>query len=471
MRRKTIVTDLIGYIPIKFLPAISGVFLVVAATKALSPENYATYTIALTISLVLVQLGVGWIGSSIVFFLLSEKRREYFLVSVFVIGIGVIFFIGILIAVLSYFLLENFNLSLAVSVMSVGQATFLIFSAVCQAERKVSLQLGMAIAANLVVFSLIVFLFYGQVNDVVVIFVMLSMAHLAAGLIYIYAGNIASCLRHCPPKRSMIGAWCKRIIAYGGPMSLWSAATLLIISCDKFFVRSIEYSGVYLSAKDLLIGLSSLLSMPLIMTMHPVIFSAFRNKEDYWGLVIRAAEILSLVFGVVWYFLEIIGFEWLGNILNKNYLSVKFPLLAVFFGLYLGACLIYFQKDLEMKGRTTALAGLVSAVCFISIFVSYFLVPTGGLMYGALIFVAGQLVCLLLVLYFSQNLVVIFRPLFVFFIVVVLGESCSVVEKYILGEYASISGLTPGALLYSIVVLFFALKRIARLGEVEARFN
>ena len=60
--------DIIRYIPVKILPAISGLMTVFFLTRFLSFRLYSDYTFLTASILLFTQLIAGWSNSSIIFF-------------------------------------------------------------------------------------------------------------------------------------------------------------------------------------------------------------------------------------------------------------------------------------------------------------------------------------------------------------------------------------------------------------------
>jgi O-antigen/teichoic acid export membrane protein len=53
--------DALAYVPVKIIPAITGLVSIVILTKNLTPEEYGRYSVVITSVLLLVQLAGTWL--------------------------------------------------------------------------------------------------------------------------------------------------------------------------------------------------------------------------------------------------------------------------------------------------------------------------------------------------------------------------------------------------------------------------
>ena len=72
--KNNFIIDALKYLPIKILPAASGLLTIFVLTKYLSTDNYINYTFLITTLLLINQLCGGWVNSSMMYFIPKSEN-------------------------------------------------------------------------------------------------------------------------------------------------------------------------------------------------------------------------------------------------------------------------------------------------------------------------------------------------------------------------------------------------------------
>ena len=69
------------YVPVKTVPALSGIFFIFYLYKFFPGGQYVSYSVSLFSSLVAAQLCAGWVGNSFIYYYSGVENRKYFISS------------------------------------------------------------------------------------------------------------------------------------------------------------------------------------------------------------------------------------------------------------------------------------------------------------------------------------------------------------------------------------------------------
>jgi len=76
---------------------------------------------------------------------------------------------------------------------------------------------------------------------------------------------------------------CKKLIFYGLPICLWFFATQFFLVGDRILFKYfdiIDKVGNYASFRDLSVGLSGFITMPLLLATHPLIMQLWKKNDS-----------------------------------------------------------------------------------------------------------------------------------------------------------------------------------------------
>lgn len=354
-------------------------------------SEYADYSTGLSISAISVQLSCGWLASSIIYFLPTSSSRKNFISDCIILSSALGIIAGGIGGLITLNTLHTIAAAGTVSAICLTQSLYGTLNSVCQAERRISAQLVSSSIFSITLLAagaITLRISYPSHNAALSAFA-LAYFFGALPLAKAYLKELVreGGVRRLLPSQHNIVA----IIRYGSPLSLWATSLLFLNSGEKFFRASSSNFETYIVTKDLLIGLSSLLSMPLIMAAHPIIFKAYRENRSYAKLITICCHLLSACFGFAWCLIYFMGFEVIKSTTLKDPHSVALEALIAFCGLYISALAIYIQKPLEIHSRTISIAVTAMLTALASIPAFYIFSPTRDALGAALVFLISQI--------------------------------------------------------------------------------
>ena len=445
--------ELFLYVPVKVIPAMTIFVLLLYFMRTLPAEQYVKYSLSVSIAAISVQIFSGWLAAPIVYYLPAAVDRHKFLVH----SLGLSLFFSFVSAIFGGLTAVIFMADVEASIL-VGLASFAIsfagvVAAINQAERKVTVQIEISFISSLALVGAVLVLFS------------LFRADFRFGLFSLFFGQLSGSLLFLLRTRVPLGAFRKesliedfrltfnQVFRYGSPLALWAGAMLVLNSGEKFFLTSSDIAATYVSFKDLLIGAASLLSMPLIMTAHPLIFKVHREGGNVNILIRSSATLLAILFGVVWTTLSSFGFDILQRLTEKNFQLLGHSSFFVLAALYLSAIAIYYQKPLEIQARTLCLATSGAVTALVALLAFAIFIPTYGPPAAATVFFGCQVLYLFIVLRVGGTPVAALAlPLLVFIGMIFFGEALRELIQLFVQDTASISFLGLWVTLYYVPV-------------------
>jgi O-antigen/teichoic acid export membrane protein len=406
MSYKALLKDSFLYIPAKILPAITVMFFISFLFRNLSSHDYINYSVITTTALISTQLSTGWIANSILYYLPQKEDKNNFLsdalhVMICVGAIGLIF--GSLIIGIQ----NSYNLVIILSaLLIIGQIFFYTLSSIYQSTRRIRIQLtatiiqcGTQAVALIALFSI----YDKSVQSALFAFglgFIFSSIYYLIKLKQIYVINFhyfKNYLKIFDNKNA------REIVKYGAPLGIWMCAMLLINSTDRFFLKDINQgvlAASYLSSKDLLVGASGLITMPLLMASHPrILMMMFENKQkDAENIIHNNIKILLFLFSIYLTGLQFSGLFFLKLMFGNKYLININILLIVLFGIFFACVSIYAQKGLEVKRRTGSMAIFAVLSALMAIALNFILIPRFGILGAAISFSLSNLLYLVCIL-------------------------------------------------------------------------
>jgi O-antigen/teichoic acid export membrane protein len=411
MNESRILKDVLAYLPVKILPGVAGLTTIFILTHYLSPSEYGSYSVALTIILLAVQIAGTWLSNSVLYLYskYSSSLLNEFLAFVlrFQIKIGVP--ASLLVFVAMFFTSGELLISILSALLVFAQLIQSLALTYLQADRKISSQTAIVsfqVTFQMITLFVLISVFQGKAWIGVAALLFGYAFGLAVAWKSIGMSNILSCKTDSDLKLE------RRLIDYGIPMCLWFFAVQFNMVGDRIFLGNSGFSkelGGYASFRDLMSGCTAFLLMPMLMATHPILMKVWRNgegKREVQNILTNGVKYVSYIFIPLMIFVESIG-DGVTKIAFGNGYNVKhIVMFLTIFSLYIGALSIYVQRALEITG-TTKKMGLVAAITAIFILPLFYLfVPRYGVEGAAFITAFGQLFYFLIIWFMAKEIVI-----------------------------------------------------------------
>lgn len=381
------------YVPVKFLPAFLTVFFIFFLYRFFPEDEYVSYSVSLSCSMIVAQLSAMWVGNSYVYYFSSSAEcRTLFSSCLYLVTLLAPFaaLMAALVAVLFSAAPDTFY---CVLLLCLTQMYFFFMSSVCQAAFLVRQQL-LAVVMQVVAQLGVIYFCYSNLgvtySDAMLA---LSAGYGVAALIMLIAAVVRMGIRSPLAVKAVFGSDVRAVFSYGSALAPWMLGMLLMVAADRFAIGSLGIPGgdSYLSMKDLFVGAGGLLSMPLLMLVHPLIIKRFRDGVFEGALIQSSVGFLVVVFSLLWGVIALVGLSVFERFTGKPISAPLGALLIAYLGVFLNCAAVYAQKRLEVHRRMRLLAYFSLMAALVSLALSY----AGGLVLGlygvALGVVIGQL--------------------------------------------------------------------------------
>jgi O-antigen/teichoic acid export membrane protein len=384
--------DVLAYVPVKIVPAVTGLLSIILLTRNLTPEGYANYSVAITTVLLLVQLSGTWISNSVLFFIPEENTPEGKF-TLFRQTMNIQLLLAIPATVLTFVVINTITnkiqMAFTGSILVILQLTQSLMLTFLQSNRKISYQaiiVSTQCAFQVATLCWLILVNKGKESS--------AISSIIIGLI---AGNLITIYFICQlPHRTKVkykaisNELFIKIVKYGMPMCLWFFATQFYITGDRIILKYFgitEQLGQYSSFRDLATGCAGFLTMPLLMASHPIIMEKWKNKnpiEDTEKIISNNITILSVLFMPIIAATDIIGKDLITVLFGERYEMSKKIMILVIISIYLGAIAMHLQRGLEAAGKTFLMAKLALIVAAFFFTISVFSIPKYGVIGGAI---------------------------------------------------------------------------------------
>lgn len=450
MNNSSFLSKFFLYVPVKLIPAFMGIFFVFFLYKFFPDGQYVSYSICVTSALIAAQLFAGWVGNSFVYYFSgSEDKRSFFSSCLAVICI-IAPVAGLLAATVCIFFVEDDFVFICVWGLCVSQILFFFLSSVCQADFLVWQQLKAAVLQAGIQAILIFTLFDVAGVDFRYALVALMAGYVSACSILLYSTankyGFSNPLDFYEQFKSVVSS----LYQYGAALSPWIFGMLVMAAADRFAIGyyGIEGGDTYLSLKDLFAGGAGLLSMPLLMVVHPLVIKRFREKRFAASILESSFGFLIVTFSLLWCALSFVGFDFFERLTGKSIDVSLWIIFFSFFSVFLNSSSVYVQKRLEVHRRMKLLAVFSVGSALASVVFSYVGGKFWGL-YGVSIgLMLAQCLYFFLVAYSILKKINIYRcvvvPLIVSLLTVVMGA----VYYYALNRWFGFSDWRVASLLW-----------------------
>lgn len=383
---KDFIFDTLKYIPIKILPAFAGILTLFFLTKKglLNNSTYVDYTFIMATLLVITQIVSGWVNSSVLYYYSNyeeESAKNHFVFSIsylqllFAIGGGLILFLIIFLS------LHEALISVLIVFILLLQA-FLNFNySFFQAKREIKQQLIATLLQALfqICGVLICYRWFKGSLDFFIFFLFSSYF-----LTAVYLFLTKKVVMQIRLQEKIDFSYAKEILAYGLPICLWFFSTQVYQIGDRIlfqFFHITKEVGNYVSFRDLSVGLSGFISMPLLFASHPLIMQLSKkpeNKTIIEKMLRRNIFILTAIFVVAIVIIFFFGTSIIEKIVGSSYLLQPIFMVVVLATILLSVISIYLQKGIEANGKTFQMLKVSVIVAVIGVSLNLFFIRKYG---------------------------------------------------------------------------------------------
>lgn len=398
MKINVFIRKLLLYVPVKMMPAFSGIFLIFFLYKCFPEGQYVSYSVSLFCSLIAAQLCAGWVGNSFIYYYTGVADKRLFASNCIAVILIIAPIASLLAAMSSVFFIAADYVFGCVWLLCFSQILFSFLSSVSQAGFFVKQQLMAVLLQAVVQIGLILIVFTFVAADFRYALLSLSVGYFAAAIVMLVATLRALGVSNPFSDSGLFKSNFKLIYEYGAALSPWMLGMLVMAGADRLVIGyfHIDHGDSYLSLKDLFVGAAGLLSMPLLMMVHPFIIKRFREGRFAVRMIESSSSFLIVAFSLLWCALYFVGFDLFERITGKVIAAPKEVVLFSFLGVFMNSAAVYFQKRLEVHRKMKLLAYLSIGSALISILFAW----VGGRYWG--LFGVSLGVLLAQVIYFAS---------------------------------------------------------------------
>ena len=198
-------------------------------------------------------------------------------------------------------------------------------------------------------------------------------------------------------------AFFRKTFQFGYLITSWLMISNLFNVVDRFIIRhyfNFEEVGVYSVVYDLIYRVTSFATMPVLLTLHPLIMKLWNEnrKKDALGLIRKAVFILFLLL-----IAELIGYLIFGNWVFETLFHLESkPLLVLMIPLIISSVLwqaaLFLHKPLEILFRQRQMIIGITISLLSNIILNFIFVPRFGFQAAAYTTLASTLIYFVFVL-------------------------------------------------------------------------
>ncbi|MCE4248741.1 lipopolysaccharide biosynthesis protein [Riemerella anatipestifer] len=460
--------DTIKYLPVKILPAFAGLLAIYVLTKNFSQENYINYTFIISSIILVAQLFNGWLNSSVIYFFshVKQTHEEANLIKNFLFLHLIFQFFGSASVFFVVFLgLQNIYISLISMIIFLLQGGINFCTSILQSKRLIGVQVfSTSVQASIQIITLLAmsFLFRNNIEIYLTLFMFSYMFSLVLLLFHrkYFKINLED--------RKIDKGFIFKVLSYGMPICIWIFSMQFYSIGDRTLLK---YLGItnsvvnYVAFKDLSIGLSGFVSMPLLMASHPIIMNLVIQKNDKKAaanVIENNINILLMLFLPCIIIIYFYGEYLLSLLLNEKYLLSPVLMVLVLLTVLMASTSVYFQKGLETSFQTKKMSIIALLVAVFSGLSNIMLLPFFGVKSVIIVGLISQLLYILLIIYYSNSLLPLnYKSMNILFFVLTL------ILSIIIGEFDFISWTKYLIPIFIVVVIVFSVKKMKLMNRID----
>lgn len=406
--------DVLKYLPVKILPAFAGIFTIFLLTRTLSTFLYADYVFLMATVLLFGQLIGGWINSSVLYFYpdyVANNSVDVLKINVILLQL-ILFLLGsVAYIITSYLGLKNFEIVIIGLLLILSQTFLNLLYSFLQAERRIFIQIRSTIIQSLIQIIGIGICFFYYKEKLDAVFLVLFLSYFFASNYVMYCEGIFRLIFNKQHLLSLDLRISKEILFYGLPICVWFFATQFYVIGDRILFNyfKIDYLvSNYASFRDLSVGLSGFLTMPLLMASHPLIIQMWKSNENLYKIekiIADNIKLLITLFTPIFMGVFLLGDWVLIQVVGEKYLLDTNLMFLVLTSIFLGTVSMYLHKGLEVTGRTMLMTKIALAVAVLSLLLNVIVIPLFGVLGACLVAVFSQLMYCFLIYFFSKRII------------------------------------------------------------------
>jgi O-antigen/teichoic acid export membrane protein len=401
--------DVLAYIPVKLIPAVTGLLSIIILTRNISPEAYGKYSVVVASVLLFVQLTSGWLANSILYYYPGYKtnlEKNSFKYQI----LKLQFYIALPTMILVFFAIfkitQRVNLALLGAILLFGQSFFGILMTFYQSAGAIRVQavvVGAQSLSQLLMLTALIFLTKQNETFAVV-----------ALVFGYYFGIFILLFKEKKEEYEIQKKLSKKILfdtlSYGVPMCLWFFATQLYTIGDRLFLQYYGFNdqlGQYAAFRDLVTGCAGFLTMPLVMASHPIIMEMWRNQTDriiIEELINKNIVILLSLFSPILIIAYFVGPIFINALFGNKYSLDAILMLLVVISTLLGSITIYLHKGLEVTGKTLVMSLVALTLAVFSGTGNIYIIPLYGVNGSAILLIIVQLLYMTTIWFLTKSI-------------------------------------------------------------------
>lgn len=353
---KSFGADVLKYLPVKILPALSSLLTIFIVIRILTKQQYIDYSFILAVLLLFVQLTGGWINSTVMFFQPEFEKsnfEEQFKASIIFLQCMFVLF-GLIGAMLAIFIgVESAVISLLSGSILVFQVSLNLQYSFFQSQRQILAQISSTLIQSITQICGVILCYFFFQNSLLSILLTLNISYLFAFGSAVHFSKYKFFTSYAVETKYL-----KKILEYGMPVCLWFFCTQFYSIGDRILLKYFEITylvGNYISFRDLAVGLSGFISMPILMAAHPIILRLSKDKlykSNIEKLLEKNIKLLILIFTPCFILIFFYGEVLLQRIVGINYVLNPILMVIVLVTILINCISMYLQKGIEVTNNT-----------------------------------------------------------------------------------------------------------------------
>lgn len=409
---KAFIKDFLSYIPVKLVPAAIGFVNIIILMKLLPPSSYGIYSVVITINLLMVQISTSWLGQAI-FYVYPDyysTRKSFFQGECLKLNLMAI----IPIALIGFIVITKMYNNNSLAIIGIVSFVFLSFQslifALFQSSRNIvdqAIAAGGQSLSQLVLLYLLLFRNHGGERSALIAVAASYGVSLTLLIIRGKGRAFSPKINLSLPDREFT----KKLLSFGGPMCIWFFANYFYTFGDRIILNQMTNSiavGQYSAFRDLCTGMAGFLTMPLLMSSHPLFMAMKKNNckrseiESMIKMNISRVLMLFIPFFVI---MKKFGFILINHFTKSSYKLSDLVMILIITSILLGSISMYVHKGLEITGQTSTIARIAIIVALFSLAANMIMAKLFTVVGVALVGVASQILYIALVYYNVRNLI------------------------------------------------------------------
>jgi O-antigen/teichoic acid export membrane protein len=379
-----------------------------------------------------------------------------------VIGLQSILFVvfGLISSIVVFFATRDFALSILCFFLVGLQSCNSLMQAVMQSVKKIMYQFALTAIQS---FAWIIGLLYlvwffpgSAVGGIAAITFANALTAVAAGYLLFRMIGDSGPIDFVPSIKNL-----RKIFHFGLPMCFWFFAIQVFSIGDRLiypFLGITNETGQYMTFRDIAVGITGFLTMPILMASHTSIMWGWKDGDgiaQVQDILSKSVELVLLLTFPVLIGVCLIGSDLMGLVFGGEYRTSALIMALVYSSIITMTLAMYFQKGLEVTGNTFLLAKLALGVACVFVVSSFISISYFGVIGGAATVFLSSAFYLMIVSIMSGSIV---RPKFkkIFLIKLLIWSILVIGLDWIQITILSLESLNKAHIIYRLAVITVA---------------